>query len=109
MFHMTPFDNPSGDAPTFTSGLTRSLTPHSNGSSTSYAFTSNLTLDVSYVPPPPSVTGTSMPHMPLSGTYSSDSEEYSDEPADEVTPAHRLGIGHRVKNKKTRFTPSDYP
>ncbi|KAI5671710.1 hypothetical protein M9H77_12074 [Catharanthus roseus] len=59
--------------------------------------------------PPPGTVGSSTPHMPISITSSSDTDEHNDERTDEVTPVQQLGFGHRVGKKTTRFTPSDWP
>ncbi|KAI5654432.1 hypothetical protein M9H77_31619 [Catharanthus roseus] len=86
------FDSLGGDALTFTLGLTPDAPSHPSRAGTSY-----VTLRHS-----------SVPHMPISGVSSSDSEEQGDEPADDVIPAQQLSFGRRVRNKTTRFTPSDY-
>ncbi|KAI5670973.1 hypothetical protein M9H77_11337 [Catharanthus roseus] len=49
-------------------------------------------------PPPPGTAGSFVSHMPISRASSFDSDEYSDDPSDDVTPAQQLRFGHRVRN-----------
>ncbi|KAI5680582.1 hypothetical protein M9H77_01809 [Catharanthus roseus] len=59
-------------------------------------------------PPPPGTAGSSVPHMPKSRAFSSNSDEHGDEPTNDVTPAQQLGFGHRIGKRTTRFTPSNW-
>ncbi|KAI5649501.1 hypothetical protein M9H77_35506 [Catharanthus roseus] len=104
-YHVEPFDSLDIGFSSFQSshplGLGFSLfqgpSPPGTGSSSFQA------------PPPPGTVSSSTPHMPISTSSSSDSDEYDDKQTDVVTPAQQLRFRHRVRKKTTRFTPSDWP
>ncbi|KAI5668463.1 hypothetical protein M9H77_18316 [Catharanthus roseus] len=111
-----------GDAPKFSLGLAPVALSYPSGVCTSHVPPDPFdSPDASYIQPPPSVgdtsyapsppsavvlsfdaplpssiTGSSVPHIPISRASSFDSNEYGDEPADDVKPAQQLGFGHRV-------------
>ncbi|KAI5654961.1 hypothetical protein M9H77_32148 [Catharanthus roseus] len=83
--------------------------PPSSAGGASYAPPPPSAVRLSFdAPLPPGTAGSSVPHMPISRAFSSDSNEQSDDLSDDVTLAQQLGIGHRVRSKTTRSTPSDY-
>ncbi|KAI5672714.1 hypothetical protein M9H77_13078 [Catharanthus roseus] len=102
-----PFDSPDLDAQTFSLGLTPFVPSYPSRAGTSYLPPS--TGATSYAPPPPSEVGLSfdappplstacsaIPHMSISRASSSDSDEYGDNPSDDVTQAQQFGFGHRM-------------
>ncbi|KAI5656826.1 hypothetical protein M9H77_25619 [Catharanthus roseus] len=83
---------------TFNSLDTSYVQPPPGVEATSYAPLHPSVVGLSFdASPPSSVASSSVPHMPRSRTFYSDSKEYGDDSVDDVTPTHQL-----------RFTPFDY-
>ncbi|KAI5668197.1 hypothetical protein M9H77_18050 [Catharanthus roseus] len=90
----------------FTLGLTPDALSHPN---VPYAPPPLSAVELSFdAPLPPSTAGSSVPHISISVASSSNSEEHSGDPLDDVTPAQQLSFGPRVRSKTTKFIPSYY-